>query len=121
MDMTTPHQVGFHAMPDSPHLTWSACGYTLLTLTGLAPEISTGQIARVTLNGVDLVTRPMGATTLMVIPAFKQEAQRVVLHLIVPPAPEAPKPFKTIQSRAPAPDLHYGLTAPSNQHQRHPQ
>ena len=112
--------VGFYAMPDSPHLTWSACGYTLLTLTGLASDISTGQIARLTLNGVDLVTRPMGDTTLMVIPAFKQEAQRVVLHLISSAAPEAPKPFKTIQARVPAPDLHYGLTAPFNRYQRHP-
>ena len=119
MDMTTPHQVGFHAMPDSPHLTWSACGYTLLTLQGLTPEISTGQIARVTLNGVDLVTRPMGATTLMVIPAFKQEAQRVVLHLIVPPVPEALEPFKTVQAGLVPPDLSMGLTAPNNRHERH--
>ena len=108
-------------MPDSEHLTWSACGYTLLTLTGLAPDLSTGEIARVTLNGVDLVTRPMGATTLMVIPAFKQEAQRMVLHLIPTPASEAPKPFKTILAGVAPPDLSMGLTAPTNRQPRHPQ
>ena len=117
--MTTTHQVGFHAMPDSEHLTWSACGYTLLTLTGLAPDLSTGEIARVTLNGVDHRWRPMGEQTLMLIPAFKQEAQRMVLHLIVPPVPEALEPFKTVQAGLVPPDLSMGLTAPNNRHERH--
>lgn len=117
--MTTPHQVGFHAMPDSPYLTWSPCGYTLLTLAGLAPDISTGQIARVTLNGMDHKWRPLGGQTLMLIPSFKQEAQRVVVHLI--PVPEAPKPFKSILAGVAPPDHSYGLTAPKHPHERHPQ
>ena len=121
MVTATTHQVGFHALPDSPHLTWSACGYTLLTLTGLAPDLSTGEIARVTLNGVDHRWRPMGDQTLMLIPAFKQEAQRMVLHLIPTPASEAPKPFKNILAGVAPPDLSMGLTAPTNRQQRHPQ
>ena len=110
--------VGFYAMPDSPHLTHSWCGYTLLTLQGLSSDLSTGQIARVTLNGVDQKWRPMGDQTLMLIPAFKQEAQRVVLHLIVPPSQEAPEPFKTILAGVAPPDLSYGLTAPKHPHER---
>ena len=110
--------VGFYAMPDSPHLTHSWCGYTLLTLQGLSSDLSAGQIARVTLNGVDQKWRPMGDTTLMLIPAFKQEAQRVVLHLIVLPSQEAPEPFKSTQARVPAPDLSVGLTPPHNRYKR---
>ena len=120
MDSSTFNQVGFHAMPDSPHLTWSACGYTLLTLAGLAPDISTGQIARLTLNGVDHRWRPMGDTTLMVIPAFKQEAQRVVLHLTPTPVVEATKPFKKILAEVAPPNLSMGFTPPHNRYRRHP-
>ena len=116
----TPHQIGFHAMPDSPYLTHTWCGYALLTLQGLSPGVTKDQVQRVTVSGVDHKWRPMGDQTLMLIPSFKFEAQRVVIHLISSAAPEAPKPFKTIQARVPDPDLHYGLTAPSNRYQRHP-
>lgn len=39
-------QIGFHAMPDSPHLTHTWCGYTLLTLAGLDPDLTADHIDR---------------------------------------------------------------------------
>ena len=119
MVTTTPDQVGFHALPDCPYLTHTWCGYALLALEGLSPDISTGQVQRVTLNGLDHKFRPMGGQTLMLIPSFRFEAQRVVLHLI--PVPEAPKPFKSIRAGVAPPDLSYGLTAPKHPHERHSQ
>ena len=115
----TESNVCFYAMPDSPHLTWSACGYTLLTLTGLSPALTTDQIERLTLNGIGLVTRPMGDNTLMIIPAFKQEAQRMVIHLISDPAKEAAEPFISIRATPAPPDLSTGLTPPNNRYERH--
>ncbi|NMM09970.1 MAG: hypothetical protein HHJ16_06830 [Polaromonas sp.] len=119
--MTTSNQVSFHAMPDSAHLTHTWCGYALLALTGLSPGLTSGQVERVTLNGIDHKWRPIGGRTLMLIPAFKQEAQIVVLHLIPSAAPEAPKPFKTILARAASPDYSVGLTPPNNRYERAPQ
>jgi hypothetical protein len=120
MVTSTPDQVGFHAMPDSPYLTHTWCGYALLTLQGLSPGVTKDQVQRVTVNGVDHKWRPMGDQTLMLIPSFKFEAQRVVLHLTPSAAPEAPKPFKNIPAGVAPPDLSHGFTAPFNRYRRHP-
>ena len=119
MVTNTPDQVGFHAMPDSPYLTHTWCGYALLTLEGLSPEISSGHVQRVTVNGMDHKWRPMGDNTLMLIPSiFPLEAQRVVLHLVSSPAPEAPQRLKTVQAGVVPPDLSMGFTAPYNRYKR---
>ena len=119
--MTTPDQIGFHAMPDSQWLTHTWCGYALLTLEGLSSGLTKDQVERITVNGIDHKFRPMGDQTLMLIPSFKFEAQRVVLHLIPSAAPEAPKPFKSILAGVALPDLSMGLTAPYNRYKRHSQ
>ena len=117
--MTESKQVCFHAMPDSPFLTHTWCGYALLTLHGLSPVVTKDQVQRVSINGMDHKFRPMGDQTLMLIPSFKFEAQQVTLHLISTAAPEAPKSFKNILAGVVPPDLSVGLTPPNNRHKRH--
>lgn len=77
----TNESIGFHAMPDSKHLRYTHCGYTELSLRSLSEEITSDQVSKVFINGVEKRWRTMGDNTLMVIPAFKQEAQRVVVEL----------------------------------------
>jgi len=70
----------FYAMPDSPHLTSTYCGYTLMTLNGLSTWTTSKEIERVTLNGVDHKFKVMGDRTVMLIPSFRQEAQTVKVY-----------------------------------------
>ena len=70
----------FYAMPDSPHLTATYCGYTLMTLNGLSTWTTSKEIERITLNGVDHKFKAMGGRTLMLIPSFRQEAQTVGIY-----------------------------------------
>jgi hypothetical protein len=70
----------FFAMPDSPHLTSTYCGYTLMTLDGLSTWTTSKEIERITLNGVDHKFKVMGDRTLMLIPSFRQEAQTVKVY-----------------------------------------
>ena len=65
----------FYALPHSPHLMKTDCGYTLMALRGLSKEISTRYIERITINGVDHEFKPLGDHTVMLIPSFIQEAQ----------------------------------------------
>lgn len=77
--MTSPRH-HFYALPDTPHLTQTYLGYTLMTLNGLSPWLTVRQIDRITINGVDHQFKPMGDQTLMLIPSFRQEAQTVGVH-----------------------------------------
>jgi hypothetical protein len=70
----------FFAMPDSPHLTSTYCGYTLMTLHGLSTWTTSKEIERITINGVDHKFKVMGDRTLMLIPSFRQEAQTVKVY-----------------------------------------
>ena len=67
-------------MPDSPHLTSTYCGYTLMTLHGLSTWTTSKEIERITINGVDHKFKVMGDRTLMLIPSFRQEAQTVKVY-----------------------------------------
>ncbi len=67
-------------MPDSPHLTKTYCGYTLMTLNGLSTWTTAKEVERITLNGVDHKFKAMGDRTLMLIPNFRQEAQTVSVY-----------------------------------------
>jgi len=116
-------------MPDSPHLTATYCGYTLMTLNGLSTWTTSKEIERITLNGVDHKFKVMGDRTLMLIPSFRQEAQTVGIYckgdqnayLRVAPTGHVPKILGS-QTPAPAerhPDLSTGLTpATHNRYQK---
>lgn len=107
-----PVSLGFHAMPDSPHLTRTHCGYTMLALRGLSEEITSDQVGAVSINGFAQQWRAMNDRTLMIIPAFLQEAQRVVIEFKVPAGVTALKPFKTLRATVTPPDQSMGLTPP---------
>ena len=111
-------QIGFHAMPDSPHLTHTWCGYTLLTLAGLDPDLTADQIDRITLNGIEQKWKPLGDQTLMLIPSFRQEAQRLVIHTKSCLATEGQKSFIWPAPTLPRPDLSMGLGKAQNRYQR---
>jgi hypothetical protein len=82
MTMTpeTKPRHSFYAMPDSPHLTSTYLGYTLMTLDGLSIWTTSKEIERITLNGVDHKFKVMGERALMLIPSFRQEAQTVKVY-----------------------------------------
>ena len=111
--MTTTSSIGFHAVPDSPHLTWSWCGYTLLTLDGLDEDLTSDQVSGIYINGVKHMFRVLLPRTVMLIPAFKQEAQRVRIE-IKREGQEVASEIKSVLSRSPRPppDESYGLTKP---------
>ena len=112
MTPETKPRHSFFAMPDSPHLTSTYCGYTLMTLNGLSTWTTSKEIERITLNGVDHKFKVMGDRTLMLIPSFRQEAQTVKVYckgdqnayLRVAPTDHAPKFLGT------KPDLSTGLS-----------
>jgi len=109
----TTSSIGFHAMPDSPHLTWSVLGYTLMTLQGLDEDLTADQVAGVFINGVQQKFRVLLPRTIMLLPAFKQEAQRVRIEIKQEGQEEAPDPLP-VSSRPPRlpPDQSWGLTRP---------
>ena len=80
MTPETKPRHSFFALPDSPHLTATYCGYTVLTLNGLSTWTTSKEIERITLNGVDHKFKAMGDRTLMLIPSFRQEAQTVKVY-----------------------------------------
>jgi hypothetical protein len=98
-------------MPDSPHLTKTYCGYTLMTLTGLAGEITTGQVERITINGVSHKFKPMGDQTLMLIPSFRQEAQTIGIYC--KGGDQTPGIHKPVSLNSP-PDFSTGFTPASH-------
>ena len=109
-------------MPDSPHLTATYCGYTLMTLNGLSTWTNSKEIERITLNGVDHKFKVMGDRTLMLIPSFRQEAQTVKVYckgdrdadMQLAPTAHAPKIFGSQ-----TPDTSTGLTpATHNRYQK---
>lgn len=115
----TANQYGFHAMPDCPHLTHTWCGYMLLTLAGLDPDLTTDQIDKITLNGVNKEWKPMGDQTVMIIPSFRQEAQRLVIHTKSCSGMEEEKSSIWPLPKLPQPDLSMGLGKATNRyHQR---
>jgi hypothetical protein len=73
-------KTSFYAVPNSPHLVHTWCGYTLISLQGLGPMLTSDKVTRVTIRGVRQKTRPMGPHALMVTPSFKQEAQQVSVY-----------------------------------------
>ena len=109
----TTSSIGFHAMPDSPHLTFSWCGYTLLTLDDLDPDLKADQVAGVYINGVQHKFRVLLPRTVMLIPAFKQEAQRVRIEIKQEGQEVSSDPLP-VPSRPPRlpPDQSWGLTRP---------
>jgi hypothetical protein len=114
---TTPPRLSFFAMPDSPHLTASYCGYTLLTLNGLSTWTTTNEIDRITLNGVDHTFKVLGDRTLMLLPSFKQEAQAVKVYCKGDRPIGSDMNITPDSAPAPAerpPDLSTGLTPASH-------
>lgn len=107
--------IKFYAMPNSQHLTRSACRYTLLTLQGLSEEISSDEIERITLGMREVKWRPMGADTVMIWPDFDQEAQIVAIYR--KEVPQAPIPFSQVNPQVQSPDLSMGL---GKAHNRYP-
>ena len=105
-----PPSIGFHAMPDSPFIIPTHCGYSQITLKDLS--ITSDQVAAVFLNGVEQQWRPFLDSSLMIIPSFPLEAQRVRIELKVPAAITAPETFKTLRATFPPPDPCMGLTPP---------
>ena len=79
-NMTQQPRLRFYAMPDSPHLLATYCGYTVLTLNGLSTWTTSKEIERITINGIDHKFKAMGDRTLMLIPSFRQEAQTVSVY-----------------------------------------
>lgn len=102
-------KASFYAMPDSPHLTHSQCGYTLVSLQGLDAEITPVKITRLLVNGTAQTYHHWGERAVMVYPAFKQEAQAVDIYYTA--AAEAPKPFKPWSEPLVPPVVTYGFTA----------
>jgi len=115
--MTDP-SIRFLALPNCPHLTHTWCGYSLLSLLGLSPLTTTGKVSLITVNGVKWETRPMGDNALMLIPAIKQEGQRVSVYLSKPVQPH--RAFESHQATTAPPNDTYGFTAPSNAYKRTP-
>lgn len=110
-----PEPIEFYAMPDSPHLTHSWCGYMLITLPGLSLDLTSDQVEKITINGYEQKWKPLGQEALMIIPSFRQEAQRVQLHLR---PSEALKQIKLPPYREFNPDLSMGLGKAHNRFQR---
>ena len=94
-------------MPDSPPLTKTNCGYTLMTLNGLSTWTTAKEVERITLNGIDHKFRAMGDRTLMLIPNFRQEAQTVSVYCKGDASPH----FRGVTTHIPTPppDLSTGL------------
>ena len=122
MTPETEPRLRFYAMPDSPHLLATYCGYTVLTLNGLSTWTTSKEIERITLNGVDHKFKAMGDRTLMLIPSFRQEAQTVKVYckgdqnadMRVAPVGNDPRNLGTQ-----TPDLSTGLTpATHNRYQK---
>lgn len=114
MTPETEPRLRFYAMPDSPHLLATYCGYTVLTLNGLSTWTTSKEIERITLNGIDHKFKVMGDRTLMLIPSFRQEAQTVKVYCKGDQNPNsgyAPtgQPLGA-QTQTPAPDLSTGLS-----------
>ena len=103
-------------MPDSPHLEWSWCGYTLLDLSGLSPETLADEVIEVTVNGMEQKFRPWRHRILMIVPQFKQEAQIVNVHC----REMALKPVKPVQARVAPPEAVYGFTPPDRPYEGAP-
>jgi hypothetical protein len=78
--LTAEADIRFFALPNSPHLTYTHCGYTMMTLAGFSEWITSEQVERVTINGVEQEFKPLGTDTIAVIPAFRQEAQTVNVY-----------------------------------------
>jgi hypothetical protein len=111
--MNQDPRINFLALPNCPHLTYSWCGYSLLSLEGLSPDatadLTSDKVTKITVNGGEWETRPMGDKVLMLIPAIKQEAQRVAVYFTG--EPEAPKAFRPLQATTPSPKDTWGFTA----------
>ena len=105
-------KISFYALPDSPHLTHSWCGYTLLSFAGFPEPVAIHKIDRITLNGMDQQFKPFGENALMIIPAFKQEAQR--LKVFCKATSEPPSAPQSVRARVAPTEPTYGFTAPSD-------
>lgn len=121
MTPETEPRLRFYAMPDSPHLLATYCGYTVLTLNGLSTWTTSKEIERITLNGVDHKFKVMGERTLMLIPSFRQEAQTVGIYCKGDASPH----FRGVTSHTPPapaerhPDTSTGLSpATHNRYQK---
>ena len=91
----------------------------LLTLAGLDPDLTTHQIDKITLNGMKQEWKPMGDQTVMIIPSFRQEAQRLVIHTKGSLEAGEEKSFTWPLPKLPQPDLSMGLGKATNRyHQR---
>jgi hypothetical protein len=84
-----------------------------LSLEGFSPDaaadLTSDKVTQITVNGGEWETRPLGDKVLMLIPAIKQEAQRVAVYFTG--EPEAPKAFKSLQATYTPPKDTYGFTA----------
>lgn len=105
-----PGSLGFHAMPDSPYIIPTHCGYSQILLKDLG--ITSDQVAAVFVDAVEVKWRPVLADSIMVIPAFPLEANRVVIELKVPAGNTAPETFKPVRVTLPPPKESWGFTAP---------
>lgn len=106
--MTHEPKITFNAMPDCKHLEHSHCGYTLLHLGGLHPRMSEQDVKRITINGVEPEWKPWRHNIIMIIPALRQEAQRIAIYS--EEEPEALRGFSPFPA----------TVAPANSNDRHP-
>ena len=84
----------------------------MLSLKDLS--ITADQVAQVYINGVTQKWRPLWDQTLLIIPAFAQQAQRVSIELKVPAGNTAPETSKPVRATLPPPDQSWGLSAPQS-------
>jgi hypothetical protein len=117
--LTANAGVRFFALPNSPHLTHTYCGYTLMTLAGFSGFISSDQIEMVTINGVEQKFKPLSNNTIAVIPAFKQEAQMVKVYCKSTTSERSVQNWILLQPNPP--DLSTGLSrATHNRYMKEP-
>jgi hypothetical protein len=94
-------------MPQSPHLEFSHCGYTLLNLAGLSPDITARDVERITINGIEQEFRAWRHRIVMVVPGFKQEAQAIKVYCEAEAEPL--RAYLPMQARPAPPGPMYGL------------
>jgi hypothetical protein len=112
--MTNEPRITFHALPNCPHLEWTYSGYTLLNLAGLHPRMSEQDVKRITINGVEPEWKPWRHNVVMIIPALRQEAQRIAIYGKEVPEPRrAFNPFPATGAPAKRIDGYTGASSAS--------
>lgn len=110
-NMTTALEpiITFMALPGHLAHCHSWCGYSILSLPALSPEITSDQVELITVNGLERKFRPMCDKTLMLIPSLGHKLEAQIVRLYGKEQPDRPWQDLPNQAMTAAPDLSMGL------------